>query len=234
VKAKLRKQPPALLILLAGIWISIIFASLSSRASSEKRSAVTLTVYALPTSDGASGKTGAFADRYPKTIEIKDSALFTGRIAAYGAAYRVWIAPKGWTGSADVGGDGSTVVKLHPVRGSSASGPRFYYQDTGGCAGCALSDAAPYFPSAMQKWEEMFGYETPEKLPRGIRLVRLSSTLVSYSLPKREGLLGRGAAYFIPPNEYFFAARGDFVLPRTGEKLLDFLVRTLIRQQNWK
>ena len=85
----------------------------------------------------------------------------------------------------------------------------------------------------MQKWKEMFGYETREKLPRGIRLVRLSSTLVSYSLPEREGLLGRGAAYFIPPNEYFFA-RGDFVLPRTDEKLLDFLVCTLVRQQNWK
>jgi len=226
-------QPPALLILLAGILTSGIFANLSGGASREERLAVTLSVHALPTSDGASGETGAFADRYPKTVEVKDSAPFTGRIAAYGAAYRVWIAPEGWTGSAVVGGDGSTVVKLHPMSGSAGSGPRFYYQDTGGCAGCALSEAAPYFRNAKQEWKEMFGYETPEKLPRGITLARLSSTLVTYSLPQREGLLGRGAAYFIPPHEYFFA-RGDFFLQRADKKLLEFLVRALITEQRWK
>jgi len=79
----------------------------------------------------------------------------------------------------------------------------------------------------------MFGYETPEKLPRGITLARLSSTLVTYSLPQREGLLGRGAAYFIPPHEYFFA-RGDFFLQRADKKLLEFLVRALITEQRWK
>lgn len=193
---------------------------------------VTLAVHILPTADGGSGS-GLFADRYPKIIEVKDVAAFADHIAAYGVAYHVWIAPKGCTGSAVVGADGSTVVKLYPVNGSAESGPRFRYDDTGGCAGCALDEAAPYFPRAMQAWKKSDGSLGPaDTLPRGLKLIPISSTLAMYTLPSRENLAGRGAAYFIPSNEYF--ARGDFFLPRPDAKLLDFLVRTLVNKRNWK
>lgn len=206
-------------------------AALSHGRSTGESDAVTLTVQILPTSDGTDGR-GLYTERYPKTIDVKDAAAFADRIAAYGAAYRVWIAPKGWTGSAVVGGDGSTLVTLGPVSGSAKSGPRFRYEDSGGCAGCALEDAAPYFPSAMKKWKELFGYETPEVLPRGIKLIRVSPTLTVYTVPGGNGLLSRGAAYFMLSDEY--SAKVEFYLPRTDAKLAEFLVDTAVSQQKWK
>lgn len=203
-----------------------------SYGTSAESSPVILTVHVLPTSDGLSGS-GLFAEKYPKIVEVKNAAAFADRIAAYGAAYRVWIAPKGWTGSAAIGADGSTLVSLYPASGSAKSGPRFRYLDEGGCAGCALHDAAPYFPSAMQAWKNFFGYETPEVLPRGTKLVRLSPTLVMYVLPGGDRLLGHGAAYFIPPNEDFFA-QAEFFLPHADQKLLTFLVKTVVIEQGWK
>lgn len=49
---------------------------------------------------GRSGGDGRYADRYPKTIRVEAAAAISNRISAYGAAYRVCIAPKGWTGTA--------------------------------------------------------------------------------------------------------------------------------------
>lgn len=221
-----------LTILLTIVAIGRAAIAQSHRSPTSESEAVTLNVQILPTSDGING-TGLFAEKYPKVIDVKDAAAFADRIAAYGAAYRVWIAPKGWTGSAVVGGDGSTLVTLGPVGGSSKSGPRLRYVDSGGCAGCALSDAAPYFPSAMKKWKELFGYETPEVLPRGIKLIRISPTLAMYALPEANDLLGGGAVYFIPPDEDFFA-RAEFFLPDTDGKLLKFLVDTVVSQEKWK
>jgi hypothetical protein len=201
----------------------------SGRTPGEEFSTVTLAVIVLPTSNGA----GMSVETYPKTIRVNGAAPFSERIAAYGLANRVWIAPKDWTGSAEVGADGSTLVKLFPLNGSQKSGPRFRYSDTGGCAGCALGEAAPYFPNAMREWKKSFGYETAEVLPPGIKLVPVSSTLVMYLLPDKGGLLGRGVAYCQPPSRFHFA-KAEFVLPRADAKLSKFLIRTLVGQQKWR
>lgn len=199
--------------------------------SGEESSTVTLAVNVLTTSDEVNG-TGLHLDKYQKTIRVEGAAGFADRIAAYGAAYRLWVAPKGWTGSAAVAFDGRTVVNLYPPNGSAKSGPRFLYEDSGGCAGCALAGAAPYFPSARLELKRMFESDTVP-LPRGTELVPVSSSLVMYLLPDGNKLLGRGAAYFTPPNEDFFA-RYEFFLPGTDAKLLKFLVDTAVSQQKWK
>lgn len=212
---------------------AVTTSSHSNRAFGEESGPVTLDVLVLPTSNGADGTSGLYAERYPKSIEVNDAVALADRIAAYGAGYRVWIAPKGWIGSAAVAFDGRTTVNLHPLNGSPKSESRFSYADSGGCAGCALTLAAPYFPNAMQELKKSFGEATPEALPRDIKLTRVSPTLVMYALPDGERLLCRGAAYFIPPNEDF-SAKAEFYLPHTDARLLKFLVDTAVSQQKWK
>lgn len=204
--------------------------SLSRGIPEEQRSTITLTVQVLPTSYGVDTPP---AETYPKTIQVSDGGPFSELIAAYGLANRVWIAPKGWIGSAAVAFDGRTVMNLYPPNGSAKSGPRFRYEDTGGCAGCALDGAAPYFPKAMEDLKKLFGTDTVETLPRDTKLVSVSSSLVMYSLPGRDGLLGSGAAYFLPPNEDFFA-KAEFFVQDGDAKLLKFLLDTVVRQQRWK
>lgn len=232
MKRTAKSSLPPLIALFTILVSGSAVATLSHRSPTRESDAITLTVQILPTSHGING-TGLFAEKYPKVIEVKDAAPFADRIAAYGAAYHVWIAPKGWTGSAVVGADASTLVTLYPANGSAKSGPRLRYVDSGGCAGCALGEASPYFPSAKQAWKESFEGETPDARPRGIKLIRVSPTLAMYALPEANDLLCRGAVYFMPPNEDFFA-RVEFFLPDTDAKLLKFLVDTAVSQQKWK
>ncbi|MGH9728064.1 MAG: DUF4850 domain-containing protein [Candidatus Acidiferrales bacterium] len=194
-------------------------------------SAIVLTVHVLPTSDGING-VGMYATKYPRSILVKNATAFSGRIEAYGAAYHVWIAPRGWSGSAAIGADGSTDVNLYPTKGSARAGPRLHYEDSGGCAGCALGAAAPYFPSAMRRFKELFDSGPTSTLPRGVKVISASPDLVTYSFPSGQNLITRGAAYFDASEPFF--EKTEFVLPRTDEKLLDFLLRTFISTQNLK
>lgn len=187
---------------------------------------VVLNVRILPTSSGADPTgDGRYAEKYPKTIRVEVPTSISGRISAYGVAYRVWIAPKGWTGTATIGGDGSTDADLHPVNGSSR-GPRFHYENSGGCAGCALHAAAPYFPDAMQSWKELFGFDTPAPLPSDLRIVRVSQKLMTYSSSSGADLLMQGVVYFDGSEPLF--EKDEFVLPRADAPLLNFLVQRLI------
>ncbi len=174
-----------------------------SQASPRMPSIAVLKVHVLLTSDGGDpGGDGSYADRYPETIRVEAAAAFSNRISAYGAAYQIWIAPTDWTGTGAVGGDGSTEVDLHPVRYSTNPRPRLHYENSGGCAGCALDAAAPYFPSAMQSWEELFGYDAP-RLPPGLKIDRVSQKLVTYSFFNGQDMLTRGAIYFDSSPPFF-------------------------------
>jgi len=185
------------------------------RSSARTPSSVVLKVHVLLTSDGADpAGDGRYADRYPKTIRVEASAAISNRISAYGAAYRVWVAPKGWTGTAAVGGDSSTDVDLHPPNGSASRGPRFHYENSGGCAGCALDGAAPYFPAAMQRWTELFGYDKPAPLSSDLKIVRVSQELVMYSSSNARDLLMRGVATSILPSHHL-KKPNSFCLVRT-------------------
>ena len=199
-----------------------------SQSSARTSSVAVLKVHVLVTSDGgeSAGGTGLYTDRYPKTICVEYATAFSNRISAYGAAHRVWIAPKGWTGSASIGADGSADVDLHSVKGSAIPGQRFHYENSGGCAGCAVDAAAPYFPSAMRRWKELFNYDTLSPLPPGLKIIRVSQNVVTYSYPSEHGLLARGVARYDPSEPLL--EKAEFVLPRSDAKLLNFLLNRFI------
>lgn len=194
---------------------------------------ITLTVRVLPTSDGLAGR-GMYSDRYPKGVSIPSAAAFADQIAAYGAAYRVWIVPRGWTGSAAVGADGSTAVDLHPPHGSAKSGPRFHYEDTGGCAGCAVYGAAPYFPCALKEYKEFPLPGPVSAVPHGLKVAPLSPSLVTYTGSEGGGLLVRGVIHFACGTDQPFFQQGEFVLPRLDAKLLHFLLHTFVSREKLK
>lgn len=223
----------ALLIALSPVSQPLSSAAASPRGAHDEQQAITLTVHVLPTSNAADTPP---PETYPKTIQVNDAGAFSDRIAAYGLANSVWIAPKGWTGSATVGADASTLVTLYPVNGSAKSGPRFRYEYSGGCSGCALDEAAPYFPNAMKAWKNLFGLdgETIPALPRGTKLTPVSSTLVMYTLSTADNLLGKGATCFVPHEDSF--EKAEFILPQADARLLKWLMQTVVRRyedDNW-
>lgn len=194
-------------------------------------SSVTLTVHILPTNDGAGHGMGLYVDRYPKTVRVENARAFAGRIAAYGAAFHVWIAPKGWTGSANSGGDGSRFVSLYPVKGSAKSGPRFQYEDTGGCARCAVDEAAAFFPSAAQVYD---GLGLPNAAPPGLKATSRPPSLATYKLRYPDGLMVRKVAYFNGSDSDPFFEKAEFALPGREAKLMSFLVHTFIPREKLK
>jgi hypothetical protein len=193
--------------------------------------AFTLTVHVLPTSDGLHGK-GMYANRYPKNVRVRNVGAFAHQIAAFGAAYHVWIGPRGWTGSAGYGEYATRLVDLYPVGGSPLSGPHIEFLEIPFGLGSMLYRAAPYFPKARLEYNKT--YHTPLlPAPPGLRIFPLSPTLERYSLPSVGSLLVRGIVYFgYRPNPFF--AEAEFVLPHADEKLLHFLMHTFIRREKLK
>jgi hypothetical protein len=159
-----------------------------------------------------------------------------GQIAAYGASSKVWIGPKGWTGSGVVGVDGNTVVKLYPNKNHSKSGPHITYYQVPACVGCMLEEAARYFPKARAEYNSEYNKDgkLPVRIPNGLKATRLSSTLVTYTLPDSNGLSTRGVAYYNPDNDNNPYTNAEFTLPSEQSHLSDFLVRTLIRREHLK
>lgn len=232
-----RKFTIGLAIFAACIFVRLSVASAEPSAARQQTTEIqnsataspplTLKVQVLVTLDGSEpGGTGLHTDRYPKTVSLEHAAPFSNRISAYGAAYRVWIAPKGWTGSATIGADGSTDVDLHSLAGSAAAGQRFHYENSGGCAGCAVVSAAPYFSSAIRQWKEFFSYQTLSPLPHHLLITRLSPEFLTYSYPAGHDLVARGAIHFDSSDQ--FSEKAEFVLPRSDAKLSDFLLQRLI------
>jgi hypothetical protein len=198
------------------------------QGSAGAASGTVLNVHVLVTLDGGDfGGMDLYTGRYPETIRVQQAAAFLNRISAYGAAYRVWIAPKGWTGFATIGADDSTDVDLYPAKASAALGQRFHYQNSGGCIGCAVGSAARYFPSAMRQWKALSTREPLKPLPPGLKIIRVSQNLVTYSYPRGHGLVARGAVHFDSSNQY--SEQAEFVLPATDANLCKFLLHGVIR-----
>ena len=179
--------------------------------------AAKLRVHVIPTSYGA----GAGDHRkYPKTISLQVPASLIDSVSAYGAADRIWLAPKGWTGRAAQGADGSTAVEFRPHFGRLRGGPYVIYRDDGGCAGCAVVDAARYFPEVRDEARDLYGHH--EKTPVGLRTHRVSSRLVTFNLPGTTGTVSHGVAFYSGDSAYYFAQM-TMVLPRPKFALGRFL-----------
>jgi len=189
--------------------------------SAQKGRSVTLQVTVLETPHGLNDDP---APTYPATITIDvPSGL---QMAAYGAAYYVWLGPPSWTGQSAVGADGSEFVSLFPMNGSATSGPRIVESAEIGCTGCKTSDAAPYFQDALRDYnrEAISDGILQFELPKGLVVRRVSWRLSTFSFPNERDLRVRGAAF------WDHSVDGPFqditlALPARDQLLADFLLK---------
>ncbi len=137
-----------------------------------------LAVNALPTTYGVPGANPA----YPESIRVTAAASFSGQIAAYGVAGTVVVAPTGWTGSGQVGADGSAAFTLLPPGGAGGGGSELVFQFDGACVGCTWDDASAYFP-AVAAAAPAAGMGPAPSPPTGLRTETISTGLIGYSLP---------------------------------------------------
>lgn len=178
-----------------------------------------LQVRVVPTSYGAGGSD----HKYPQAISLKIPKSLKDAISAYGAADRVWLAPKSWGGTAAQGADGSTDVEIRPHLDRSQAGSYVVYKDAGGCAGCAILDAARYFPDAKGQAQTLFP-EMAKKTPAGLKIQRISPHLVTFSFVDTAGATVRGVAFYSGNSDYHFAQM-TVVLPRSDDVITRFLLR---------
>ena len=181
--------------------------------------AVKLQVRVVPTSYGAGGSD----HKYPQAISLKIPKLLKNAISAYGAADRVWLAPKGWDGTAAQGADGSTDVEIRPHLDRPQAGSHVVYKDAGGCAGCAILGAARYFPDAKEQAQTLFP-EMATKTPAGLKIQRISPHLVAFSFVDTAGAAVRGMAFYSGNSDYHFAQM-TVVLPRSDAVVMRFLLQ---------
>lgn len=180
---------------------------------------VTLPVTVLPTDFGLPDEP---APSYPANVTVDVPP--TIRVAAYGAAQHVWLAPPSWTGRGSVGVNGNVSVQLYPL-GSRTPAPRITYTVIPACRVCMLSSAAPYFPDALKQFNEQYNADgkNPVAVPPGLTITRLTPNLVTYALPNENDLLVRGAAFYDAKNDGFYE-EVRVTLPVTNERVADFLL----------
>ncbi len=95
---------------------------------------------------------GQVAFHYPTSLTVTVPVEWASRLQAIGTVGFVVIVPKGWTGTALEGADGSRSIALYPSGGSSTHGPRLTILTASQCVGCAWSEAAPYFAWVRQHY----------------------------------------------------------------------------------
>lgn len=179
--------------------------------------AAKLLVRVVPTSYGA----GESDHKYPQTIKLKIPKSLKDAITAYGAADQIGRAPKDWDGTAAQGADGSTIVRFRPRFGRSRAGSYMVHESAGGRAGCAVVDAARYFPDAKRQAQTLF-LEVARKTPAALRINRVSQHLVTFSFVDTAGATVRGVAFYSGNSDEQLALT-SVVLPRSDAALTRFL-----------
>lgn len=166
---------------------------------------------------------GAATFHYPSTITLTAPVQWASQIQAVGVLGFVIITPKGWSGTAQEGADGSKSVALYPPGGSAHYGPRITLQTTGACVGCAWFGAAPYFSwvrehFARANWGTYHGPVIPGfKLAVDLRVYRASNTQAGYHVngvayapfiangSGHQEVMFRQAQTILPPGEHSLA-----------------------------
>ncbi len=217
-----------------GVFVFIIAVLIAAFFLGHNKTQTTLPVTILPTSDGIEGS-GMYADRYPQNISVTAPKKIYDQLAAYGTAYQVRLAPKLWTGDGGSGVDGGSSIYLYPLGGSMKFGPHIFYRGIPACIGCMVDAAAPFFSSATSSYNESVnqGYSNEITIPTGLQVTPISKTLITYTLPNKNGLLTHGVVYYNPGNDtidpYFTSA--EFVLPENQTSLADFLSKAFIEDK---
>ena len=120
----------------------------AASATQRRRVVVTLTVHVLPTTLGTSGP----GPSYPPRVSARVPKAWKGKLAAYGVAGVVLLAPAGWReGRALIAADGSRAATLRAGRAATVPG-RLDYENSGGGSANTWKDAAPYFPWVRAQW----------------------------------------------------------------------------------
>ncbi len=165
---------------------------------------------------------------YPRSIKVSGPIGILQRIGAYGAAGFVWIGPNNWTGLGQAGEDGTILVKLYPQNGFPDGKPNIVFHYIPACFGCILSNAAPYFPDAMKKWDENFNTDgnNPVKVPPGLNVTKISNEWICYSINDSV----RGAVFYnsgMDADPTFSEAK--FNMFAKDSIMTEFLLQTYIR-----
>ena len=186
-----------------------------------------LTTIVLKTDDGILSDSEVNAFKYPASLTVDSPGRWSDKIAAYGAAYQLWLGLKGWTGTGASGADGNAAVNLFPPGKEDGSGPHIVYYQAPACVGCILNSAAPYFPEAMKEYNAEYNQDStnPIEIPDGIQIRKISPNIVIYSLPAKNGLLTQGVSCYNGLENY---SEAKFVLPAEQSELSDFLIKYYI------
>jgi hypothetical protein len=84
----------------------------------------------------------------------------------------------------------------------------------------------------MREGTELFS-AGPIPIPQGLKLVRLSATLVSYRLPSEDGFIVRGVVYYRAGSDPVLKD-AKFVMPAGDAGLLSFLLHAFISREKLK
>jgi len=231
----------SLLYLLTGLVIFCLFVSckpkqgISVTASAENKSAandsVILPVTIIVTTYGIDGMESK-ANDYPKTIIVEGFDTTTMPIAAYGASQAIWLGPKGYTGSAETGADGSVAIRLFPPGGNEGKPPFVRYQLIPACVGCMMSAAAPYFENA--KADLLKDYDSAMlnivRIPDKLLIQKKSATLVTYTYMEGSSLQITGVAYYSSPTDSRMGVfeQAEFALGPNNKAMTDLLLNSYI------
>ena len=205
-------------------------ASPSASPSTPATITLVLAVSTLPTTFGVPGDNPG----YPTTLTVAVPTSFSGEVAAYGVAGTVILGPSGWTGSGQVGVDGSVGFTLSPSGESAGAGSEMVFRFDGACAGCAWSDASAYFPELAAAAPSAGLGSEPTPLP-GLQTEPLAAGLIGYSLPASlPGDQVEGVAYTNLPaatTDPIFDSL-ELTLPAAEHPLATVLLNALVANQD--
>lgn len=188
---------------------------------------VTLPVSIITPTFGGS----ATAFSYPTHITVTVPVAWAPQIQAVGAVGFVAIVPKGWTGQAAEGADGSRSVTLYPQGGLAHHGPRLTIETAGACEGCAWAEAYPYFSWVQQHYQSSWGFvDNAAPIPGYVA----GPNLRFYTAPTTpNGYHVTGIAYapFITqPKSFILFRRAQVVLPPGEHSLASVMLNELLSQ----
>ena len=118
---------------------------------------------------------------FPKTVSLDVPVPWARQVAAYGVS-GCWVilAPIGWTGSGEVGVDGTASAHLHATATAAIQGS-LLFSAVPACEGCAFAEANLYFPDLGKVCQQAYpGGDCPSPIP--MRRDFLKPGLLAYSL----------------------------------------------------
>ena len=194
---------------------------------------VVLPLTVIVTDDAIEGRL-LNANDYPKSITVDWFDTAAAPIAAYGASQGLWLAPKGYTGTAATGADGTIAIRLFPPGGNDTKPPFVRYYSVPACMGCMMTAAAPFFENA--KADLLKNYDSTMldmvSIPKGLVIHKMSATLATYTDNERNGIQVTGVAYYSPYTDTTSTNNGfeqaEFALGPNSKEMTDLLVERYI------